>query len=928
MAELIGRRDELERLDAFLSAGSGVPDVLAVVAEPGMGKTTLWSRGVERAAGLGYRVLSCSPADSETTLAYSGLGDLVREVVEDVLDELPPPQRDALGTALLLTDSGRPASGHAVAVAFLNVLRLLSGDVPVLVAVDDLQWLDAASASVLEYAARRLKSEPVKVLVAMRGPLSSEGGLLVEAVRDERVAMLPLTPFSGAEIHELILDRLEVALSRSQFLSVHEASAGNPFYALEIARALVREERSDARRVPVPKTLEELLGARIAALPAATRELLLLVSALSEPTLTRLVAARETEVMDDLEPALRANVVDLDGARVRFTHPLLASAVYGGASAVARQRMHRKLAAVVDDEEERARHLALGADGPARPIAEALEQAATRAAGRGASRAAAELAELAVGLTPPRDADDLARRRLAAGIYAWHAGDGQRARSAFERLAEELPPGAMRSDALLHLAFTREDDDAAVAHFCRLALEDARGDPYRSSEIERVLGFVSMVMGDLDAALEHGATAVAAAAESGDRNQLAGALSFDALFRRYAGREWSNELAQALELERELDNVLPIYSPTIVDGLTLMYDGEFARARTRFAAARSTIEQQGNEVAHASLLIHLCELEWRAGDWQLATDYARAGLELTQQLGGKQSESSMLYCTALVDTGRGRADQARQAATAGGLLASEAHDFLFRTQNESVLGLLELSEAAFRQAAERLSPLLDQLIAAGWREPTLFGSLWPDAIESLVRGGKLRQASTYLDHFAVLVDDCPSRFAHGAVARCRALLSAAEGDLAGAIVHAAAALALHAEAEQPLEHVRTLLVSGMIDRRAKRRREARALLGQSLSMAESFGARLWAERAREELGRIGGRASPVDELTPTERRIAALAASGETNREIAEATFLSRKTVEANLSRVYRKLGVASRAELRRRWNSEDPSPVTRIEQS
>jgi DNA-binding CsgD family transcriptional regulator len=927
MAELVGRRDELERLDAFLSAPSDAPHVLAVVAEAGMGKTTVWNRGLEVAAGLGYRILCCSPAGSEATLAYSGLGDLVREVVEDVLDELPPPQRDALGAALLLTDSARPASGHAVAVAFLNVLRSLSREGPVLIAVDDLQWLDATSSGVLEYAARRLQNEPVKVFVAMRRSLGSEGARLVEAVRDDEVATLPLPALSSAETHELILDRLGVALSRSQFLSAHEASAGNPFYALEIARTLVREERRDARRVPMPKTLEELLGNRIAALPAATRELLLLASALSEPTLVKLAAARESEVTDDLEPALRANVVDLDGARVRFTHPLLAAAVYGGASPVARQRMHRKLATVVDDEEERARHLALGADGPARPIAEALEQAAARAAERGASRAAAELAELAIELTPARDADDRARRQLAAGIYAWHAGDGLRARSAFERLAAELPPGAMRSDALLHLAFTREDDDAAVAHFCRLALEDARDDPYRSSEIGRVLGFVSLVMGDLDAALEHGATAVAAAVESGDKSQLAGSLSFDAFFRRHAGRGWSDELAQALELERDLDDMLQIYSPTIVEGMTLMYDGEFAQARTRFAAAAATIEQQGNEIAHTQLLIHLCELEWRAGDWQLAADYARDGLELTQQLGAKQSESTMLYCTALVDTGLGRADEARQSARAGALLASEAHDFLYRTQNESVLGLLELSEGGFRRAADRLSPLLDQLIASGWREPTLFGSLWPDAIESLVRDGRLDEASAYLDHFAMLVDDRPTRFGRGALARCHALLSGAEGDLAGAIAHAAAALTEHADAEQPLEHARTLLVSGMIDRRAKRRREARALLGQSLSMAESLGARLWAERAREELGRIGGRASPVDELTPTERRIAALAASGETNREIAEATFLTRKTVEANLSRVYRKLGVASRAELRRRW-SEDPSPVGGIEQS
>ena len=169
MGGLIGRLAESEAVDAFLSAVSTPPDVLALVADPGMGKTTLWGVAVSAAAAIGYRVLSCRPAAAEAQLAYSGLGDLLHDVVDEALDSLPPPQRDALSVALLLADpGGRPASERSVAVAFLTALRRIAADRPVLIAVDDLQWLDEETVHVLEYARRRLDGEPVKMLVALR----------------------------------------------------------------------------------------------------------------------------------------------------------------------------------------------------------------------------------------------------------------------------------------------------------------------------------------------------------------------------------------------------------------------------------------------------------------------------------------------------------------------------------------------------------------------------------------------------------------------------------------------------------------------------------------------------------------------------------------------------------------------------------------
>jgi DNA-binding CsgD family transcriptional regulator len=917
MGAPIGRQAERERIDAFLSAPETPPGILALVAEPGMGKTTIWNLATGLARERGYRVLSCRPAAAEARLAYSGLGDLLEGAVDETLDALPAPQRDALAVALALADpEDANASERLVALAFLRVLRRLAAESPLLVAVDDLQWLDSATARALEYVARRLGGEPIKVLAAVRREADRAlPGLLAEAGHDDHVALHPLGPMTGAEIHALILDRLGFTLSRSQFLSVFEASAGNPFYAVEIARTLRESDRDATRWVPMSKNLEDLLGERIEALPDGTRELLLLASALSDPTLSVIGAARDGDETADLEPALRASVVEIEGHRIRFGHPLFASAVYGSATALERRTAHMRLAGIVEGEEERALHLALASDGPDETVAAALEGAAARAEGRGAPRAAAELAELAVELTPRGGADDAGRRRLAAGIYAWHAADGDRARRIFEQLTADLPAGPTRSDAFLHLAFTREDDDAEVARYCRLALADADGDAFRAAEIERVLGFVSMVMGDLEEALQHGAAAVEAADTSGDGNQLAGTLAFHALFRRYAGLGGDGELARALELEAGLEDLLPIYSPTIVDGLARFYDGDLDTARVRLAGAKATIDRQGNEVALMSLLHHLCELEWRAGNWPLAREHALEGLELAQQTGAKQSESAMRFCVALAAAGTGSVAEAGEAATEGARLAREVHDFLYRAHNETVLGFLELSQGSFRRAAEVLCPLLDELSRLGWREPALFGSAWPDAIEALARDGDLDGSAAYLATFAGQVDGCPSPWAAGAVARCRAVLAAAGGDPEAARPHAAEALALHRAGRQPLELARTLLVAGMVERRAKRRREARRLLGESRELFESLGAALWVVRSEDELGRIGGRASPVDELTPTERRVAERAASGETNREIAEAEFISVKTVESNLSRAYRKLRVSSRSELRRVWS-------------
>ena len=402
----MGRRQELATIEQLLLGDSGNPSAVLIDGEAGIGKTRLWQEAVSRAHANGCRVLVSRPAGAEVRLSFAGLGDLLGDVAVEALPKLPMPQRRALEVALLLAEPLEPPDPRAIGVAVVETIRVLAATRTVVLAVDDLQWMDAPSGEMLAFTLRRLDGAPVRLLAAVRGgPGVGVPFELDRALGEEDLRHVRLGPLSLGALHELVRTRLGVTIPRAMLVRLHETSAGNPLLALELARELHRRglRLRPGDPLPLPGDASVLLRERLARLPARTRGLLLAAAAHPRPTVTLLEAvigdADTTAV--DVERSIRAGVIELEGEQVRFTHPLLASLCYADASPLRLRRTHSRLALVVDDPEARARHVALAAEGEGEDVARSLEAAAERAAGRGATQAAAELWELATAFTPP-----------------------------------------------------------------------------------------------------------------------------------------------------------------------------------------------------------------------------------------------------------------------------------------------------------------------------------------------------------------------------------------------------------------------------------------------------------------------------------------------------------------------------------------------
>ena len=469
MIEAIAGRDaELASLREFVDAISGGSVALVLEGEAGMGKTTLWRAAVEDAAESGLLVLQAQPVESETTLSYTGIGDLLDPVRDEAIEPLPAVQQQALSRALALgEDDDATLDPRALHVALTNVLCRLADDRPVLIAIDDSQWLDHASSAGLAYAVRRFRSDRIGVLLSRRTGL--ESALLDELLRSplgERCTRVEVGALDVSALGRAIHNRLGATLARPLLVEVHAAAGGNPFYAFEIVRMLLRTGTSieAGHPVPLPDTLQELVRGRILALPSESRDFLLAAAAHAHPTIAVTEAAAGIERGAGLTPALDAHVVELDGDRIRFTHPLLAAGVYEGANPLRRVEVHARLAELLEDPEARAWQLAAYVHEADASVAAVLEGAAEHARGRGALRAGALLFERAAGLTPAGDELDAQRRRVEAA-YAHHAaGDTPRARALLEPGLEDMAPGTDRAGLLVALArFHSYDDDVRGA---------------------------------------------------------------------------------------------------------------------------------------------------------------------------------------------------------------------------------------------------------------------------------------------------------------------------------------------------------------------------------------------------------------------------------------------------------------------------------
>ena len=909
--QLVGREDELGAIHRLLGIPAMLPRAVTLWGRAGIGKTSLWLAGVDAARESGYRVMSSRPAEAETRLSYAGLTDLLGGAADDVLPGLPPIQRRALEAALLLGESDAVADERAVAAAFRSALDALVADRPVCLAVDDLQWLDAASTTSLGFALSRLDDKPLAVLLTVRG----DPPPWLRRSLAERLDTVEIAGLSVGALRELLHVRLDATFSRPTLLKLWEASAGNPFFALELAGAIQRRGGAPlpGDPLPLPSTLDELLRERLTGLGAAAIEVARVVAAVAEPTTTLVEKALPGSADTALAEALDTGILELEGERLRFTHPLLGTAVAARQTPPGRRAMHARLATLVPTAEERARHLALSTVEPDHENASILEQAARSAHARGAPVAAAELAEQALRLTSPAEVTAARRRLFLAADRYYAAGDVERATALLETARAAAAAGKERAAVLAQLARVTAIPRDAVSLY-RKALSEAEDDDALQADIHLNLAGLMRFSDGVERGIEHAELAVLAASRVGDAALRCRALAAYCLLHFNAGLGAPRaEMDEALRLERSLDE-WPLWDgPAFIHAHQLWWSAEVDSARTLLHEMHDAAQARNDSRVEADTLWYLCLLEWRAGNWEESDRYGARSWELLTQLGHVVLPLELPMV--VIAAHRGRIDEARATADRVVARAESERMHVAVSTFSWVLGFIELSQgnpAAALPHLRRASEHRDDFVL----EPGMRLELG-DLLEGLVATGELDEAHEILARWEARAGALDRAWALAILARGRGLLFAARGDLAGAFVAFEQALAEHARTTDPFHHARTLLALGRTERRAKRRGDARTTLEEALARFETLGAPLWAEQTRAELARIGGRAPSRGELTEAERRIAQLVADGGTNKEVAAALFLTEHSVETALTRIYRKLGIRSRSQLARLLSSK-----------
>jgi DNA-binding NarL/FixJ family response regulator len=906
---VIGREGELAIVQALLAGVDEGGRALLLEGEAGIGKSTVWLAAVEQAREAGYQVLACRTAQTEVSLPFVALGDLLESVVDDALAGLPAPQRLALESALARVPPREAFGRLAVSRAMLSLLREWVPGSRLLIAIDDVQWLDAPTRAALEFALRRLAGAPIRVLISHRSGAGPDPAVMLGAMPCERVSLGPL---SIEELGRLIAGRWPQALSRRRLAELHRTTNGNPYFAVEIVRGLRARgvPLAPDAPFPIPDDIAAVLRERIAQLSSMAVEVLVLAAACPQPTATLLAAV--TGSTAGVSEAVAAGILEHDGERLRFAHPLLASVLYGDVDAASRREVHGRLAAAVRHPEDRALHLARATEEPDPTVAAELDAAAGRASRRGAPATASELEQHACRLTPT-DQEEQRLRRLARGAeYDLAAGDTERGRALLEHLLEMRRAGPERARVALRLGNVRYlTDDVTGAHaLFGEALAHAGSDDRLRVEAQQALAFTAMLGGEIPSALGHAHAALALARRLADPRMLALAECRVGLNEFLSGYGFDRgRFERAAEAPDQLDEMpfewLPAYTHA---GVATMAD-DLDTARSLYERLAHVAAVHGDERATPTLLFATSELECRAGNWARATQLAIEAVERSRQVGLGTLRAWALYAQALVQAHIGMVDAARAAATEGLSVAQAAGAIAQVTRIISTLGFLELSLGNPAAANSHLGPLSALIATVGLAEPGVVRFM-PNQIEALIALGDLDDATRLLTVFQQRARELDRISARAAAARCQAMLHAARSDFEAARASAAEALAQHARLHEPFELGRTLLAQGIIERRAKRRAAAREALTKALELFDSLGAALWAEKAAAELARIPGRTPPSSELSESERRVAYLAAEGLSNKEIAARLFVTVRTVEAHLSKTYAKLGVRSRTGL------------------
>lgn len=899
---IVGRDDELRTITDLLAASrSGQSQVLVLRGEAGVGKSTLLRAAAEQAERSGdMTVLSCAGVESEVQLAFSGLHQLLGGVL-DQLDNLPTVQAKAVRGALGLSED--PASDLLVSAGVLTLLAAVAEERPLLILVDDGQWLDYASSGALLFAFRRLLAEPIAVLVALRDPdpHAVDTGDLPE------LRLQGLSPDAASAL----LGELGWHGPSSLTETLLDLTLGNPLALTELIRNNDADRLADgvalAGMVPVSARLHTAFCNGVSELSRDARSMLLVAAAdESGNRHTVLGAARRLGVqpaaLDELE---RGSLIVTDDHSLRFRHPLIRSAVYQDAESSTRAAVHQVLGdeLTVAGQAERATwHHALACDGPDERLATALEQHAEAAGSRGGSATVAAGLQLAARLSTTGDGRN--RRLTAAAFAATHAGQLRLAETLIDQVLAEHPDRAT-TIRLARLRGLNELDsgDPSIA-YAQLTYAAQNLPPGASAEAASILLLAS------DAAYHADRTDDAAAAgrriaelDGGLYGQLGSWLG-DAAEGRLPGSETSpREVAALAEHAFGPYDPRGIFWPAVIGWL-----GPHERQARDFGVEASRkLRSAGMTGALPPLLSMLVDLEYRLGLWSAGRAHADEGLRFAHEAGQQTRLADLLALRARLAAVWGDHTACRRDSDHA-LAVAVRHGNRAATANATwAAGLLALTDGDAATAYERLFELHSPGGPCEHRH--VLRAAVPDLVEAAVRVGHHDMAAAVVETVAPWAEGSTLPWAHAHLHRCRALLAGVDAD-----EHYQ--LALSTVGDRPFDRARTALLYGEWLRRDRRPVAARAQLKLAVQLLDALGAVTLADRARAELRAAGGstervRAPAAATLTPQELQVAQLAATGLSNREIAHQLFLSPRTVGYHLYKVFPKLGIAHRGQLR-----------------
>lgn len=763
----------------------------------------------------------------------------------------------------------------------------------------------------LRFALRRFDEEPVAVLATSRLPAETDDRPpLADVLPPGRFETLPVAPLDPSAIRE-VLTAVTATVSRPTLLRIYEVSGGNPLYALELARGLTTggAGAGPGSALPLPGSLKGAIDRRLDGAPPGIAPVLEVVAALGTTTVRELGRTLEgTDVEELLISAQQSELLVVeDDLRIRFAHPLVGPGVYGRMDPISRRALHARLAEHAEDPDARARHLALSTEEENADLAALLEAAAERAARRGASDLAAAFARHGRRLTPAHDQESARRRALAEIEYAAAAGEIGRALALADELVASSPPGPARAEALLVRADIEDDDIATAIGFLEEAARESEDDERLHGRVLLHLAETAILLdGRMEELIARGRDALAIAERMDDPDLRALALQDLAYYEALAGGPPPTP-AEASE-HGAPRNLTQTHSPESLMARRFLWAGDLATAREMLERDLARVIRTGNEHQRLYRLADLALVELAAGNLRPAEDLARDGMQAARDAESTYAERRMLYVVSLVETWLGRIDAARRAASSIVEVELEKRDRAGIVRGRIAMGLLLLTAGDPGAAAAELSQAAQLLDEMGIEQPASFPAL-PDAIEALSLSGDVDAAETLLERLDRQARTSESSWAMAAVRASRGHLLHATGDPEGARAELqAAADAFDLLGFRP-DAARAVLAGAHALLRAGKRTSASAAFVDARERFAAMGASLWEARAAEGLERSSpGRASGA--LTETERRVATLVAEGNRNKEIAQTLFMGVATVEAHLTRIYRKLGIRGRSEL------------------